>query len=95
MSLKKWGRRPSAGGPGLYTSGGVVNEECTKNVANCLQNGTTRDYRNLMLTSSAGGEMTLRQFGTVSELLNKLRADLRLAFPRFVLFFFILIFLIN
>ncbi|XP_043279031.1 uncharacterized protein mwh isoform X2 [Venturia canescens] len=34
--------------------------------------------------ASACGEMTLRQFTSVSELLNKLRADLRLAFPSFV-----------
>ncbi|KAF7996897.1 hypothetical protein HCN44_002543 [Aphidius gifuensis] len=33
---------------------------------------------------SGSGEMTLRQFTSVSELLNKLRADLRLAFPSFV-----------
>lgn len=32
--------------------------------------------------ASGSGEMTLRQFTSVSELLNKLRADLRLAFPR-------------
>ncbi|XP_014601284.1 PREDICTED: uncharacterized protein LOC106785387 isoform X2 [Polistes canadensis] len=34
--------------------------------------------------SGSAGEMTLRQFTSVSELLNKLRADLRLAFPSFV-----------
>ncbi|XP_015590738.1 uncharacterized protein LOC107265618 isoform X2 [Cephus cinctus] len=34
--------------------------------------------------ASGSGEMTLRQFTSVSELLNKLRADLRLAFPSFV-----------
>lgn len=34
--------------------------------------------------ASGSGEMTLRQFTSVSELLNKLRADLRLAFPRLV-----------
>ncbi|XP_057323885.1 GATA zinc finger domain-containing protein 14 isoform X2 [Microplitis mediator] len=33
---------------------------------------------------SGSGEMTLRQFTSVSELVNKLRADLRLAFPSFV-----------
>ncbi|XP_011312487.1 uncharacterized protein mwh isoform X2 [Fopius arisanus] len=33
---------------------------------------------------SGSGEMTLRQFTSVSELLNKLRADLRVAFPSFV-----------
>ncbi|XP_022185829.2 uncharacterized protein LOC111044883 [Nilaparvata lugens] len=31
-----------------------------------------------------GGEMTLRQFATVTDLLNKLRVDLKLAFPSFV-----------
>lgn len=35
--------------------------------------------------ASGSGEMTLRQFTSVSELLNKLRADLRLAFPRSVI----------
>ncbi|KOC68514.1 Formin-like protein 2 [Habropoda laboriosa] len=34
--------------------------------------------------ASGSGEMTLRQFTSVSELLNKLRADLKLAFPSFV-----------
>ncbi|XP_076292335.1 multiple wing hairs isoform X1 [Lasioglossum baleicum] len=34
--------------------------------------------------ASGSGEMTLRQFTSVSELLNKLRTDLRLAFPSFV-----------
>ncbi|CAL7934974.1 unnamed protein product [Xylocopa violacea] len=34
--------------------------------------------------ASGSGEMTLRQFTSVSELLEKLRADLRLAFPSFV-----------
>lgn len=85
LSLKKWGRRPTAGSPGLYAT---PNEsECPlKNIGTAqntqVSQGTQRDYRNLMLTSAAGGEMTLRQFGTVSELLTKLRADLRLAFPR-------------
>lgn len=41
-----------------------------------------RDYRNPMLTTCGGGEMSLRQFSTVSELLTKLRADLRFSFPR-------------
>ncbi|XP_068913755.1 uncharacterized protein mwh isoform X3 [Tenebrio molitor] len=33
---------------------------------------------------SSGCEMTLRQFGTVTELLSKLKSDLRLAYPSFV-----------
>ncbi|KAF4519537.1 hypothetical protein B566_EDAN009440 [Ephemera danica] len=43
-----------------------------------------RDYRNPNLTSSSQGEMSLRQFASVSELLTKLRQDLRLALPSFV-----------
>lgn len=41
--------------------------------------------------ASGSGEMTLRQFTSVSELLNKLRADLRLAFPRSVCYYFMLL----
>lgn len=33
--------------------------------------------------------MTLRQFTSVSELINKLRADLRLAFPRLVVVYIV------
>lgn len=40
-------------------------------------------YRNPC--QSPGGEMSLRQFGSLSELLTKLRADLRLAFPRYAI----------
>ncbi|XP_012219351.2 putative leucine-rich repeat-containing protein DDB_G0290503 isoform X1 [Linepithema humile] len=54
--------------------------------------GTVQDFQGTLpstTSSSSGyasgsGEMTLRQFTSVSELLNKLRADLRLAFPSFV-----------
>ncbi|XP_059477877.1 uncharacterized protein LOC132198106 isoform X2 [Neocloeon triangulifer] len=46
--------------------------------------GGSRDFRNPNLTSCSQGEMTLRQFSSVSELLNKLRQDLRLALPSFV-----------
>ncbi|XP_067006366.2 uncharacterized protein mwh [Anabrus simplex] len=45
----------------------------------------SKDYRNPILTPTPlGGEMSLRQFASVSELLSKLRADLRLSFPSFV-----------
>ncbi|CAB3371434.1 Hypothetical predicted protein [Cloeon dipterum] len=46
--------------------------------------GGSRDFRNPNLTSCSQGEMTLKQFSSVSELLNKLRQDLRLALPSFV-----------
>jgi hypothetical protein len=44
----------------------------------------SKDYRNPILTPTTpqGEEMSLRQFSSVTELLAKLKADLRLAFPR-------------
>jgi hypothetical protein len=43
-----------------------------------------KDYRNPTLTPTTphGEEMSLRQFSSVTELLGKLKADLRMAFPR-------------
>jgi hypothetical protein len=45
---------------------------------------SNKDYRNPILTPTTphGEEMSLRQFSSVTELLAKLKADLRLAFPR-------------
>ncbi|XP_075973179.1 multiple wing hairs isoform X2 [Anticarsia gemmatalis] len=75
-SLKKWGKK--TGGASLYDleAGQDVNK------ARTLPNQGSKDFRNPCL--SGGEEMTLRQFGTPSELLTKLRADLRLSFPSFV-----------
>jgi hypothetical protein len=44
----------------------------------------SKDYRNPILTPTTpqGEEMSLRQFSSVTELLAKLKTDLRLAFPR-------------
>ncbi|KAJ3624500.1 hypothetical protein MTP99_018116 [Tenebrio molitor] len=77
LSLKKWGRKPSSGGTvSLYPTPTSSDSDCGRS-----QNSSFRDYRNPMLISS-GCEMTLRQFGTVTELLSKLKSDLRLAYPR-------------
>lgn len=76
LSLKKWGRKPPNGSSGLYTTTSVSESDSSRTKTN-----NYRDYSNPMLMS-AGSEMTLRQFGTVSELLMKLKADLRLAYPR-------------
>ncbi|KAJ8984682.1 hypothetical protein NQ317_015774 [Molorchus minor] len=73
--LKKWGKKSANGMISLYTNSSTSELECSRS-----QSTTLRDYRNPMLTSS-GSEMTLRQFGTVSELLAKLKSDLRLAYP--------------
>lgn len=47
------------------------------------KDGLNKDFRNPILTlAPQGGEMSLRQFSSVTELLGKLKVDLRLAFPR-------------
>ncbi|CAH0564231.1 unnamed protein product [Brassicogethes aeneus] len=79
ISLKKWGRKNANGAMvTLYTNASTSDLECRSSQSNSF-----RDYRNPMLTS-LGSEMTLRQFGTVTELLAKLKSDLRLAYPSFV-----------
>ncbi|XP_028155982.1 uncharacterized protein LOC114349711 isoform X1 [Ostrinia furnacalis] len=75
-SLKKWGKK--TGGGSLYEL--ESGQDPTK--ARTLPSQGSKDFRNPCL--SVGEEMTLRQFGTPSELLTKLRADLRLSFPSFV-----------
>ncbi|XP_045477628.1 uncharacterized protein LOC123682869 isoform X1 [Harmonia axyridis] len=78
LSLKKWGKKSMNGcGVSLYSNPASADPDGTRTVGHSF-----RDYRNPMLISS-GSEMTLRQFGTVSELLNKLKSDLRLAYPSF------------
>ncbi|XP_041978286.1 spindle pole body component 110 isoform X2 [Aricia agestis] len=71
-SLKKWGKKMAAGN--LY--------EPEENKARTLPAQGSKDFRNPCL--NVGEEMSLRQFATPSELLTKLRADLRLSFPSFV-----------
>ncbi|XP_065156527.1 uncharacterized protein mwh isoform X2 [Atheta coriaria] len=80
LSIKKWGRRPNMNpnnAPSLYSNINISAD------VEKPQTGSYRDYRNPMLTSN-GSEMTLRQFGTVTELLAKLKNDLRLAYPSFI-----------
>ncbi|XP_030745278.1 uncharacterized protein LOC115874313 [Sitophilus oryzae] len=79
IMLKKWGKKSSNGGlMSLYSNSSTSDVESTRSQGNAF-----RDYRNPML-ASAGSEMTLRQFGTVSELLAKLKSDMKLAFPSFI-----------
>ncbi|XP_049868993.1 uncharacterized protein LOC126368856 [Pectinophora gossypiella] len=75
-SLKKWGKK--TGASSLYELD--PGQDPTK--ARTLPTQGSKDFRNPCL--SVGEEMSLRQFGTPSELLTKLRADLRLSFPSFV-----------
>lgn len=46
--------------------------------------GKYSDYKNPIQPQDSCTEMTLRQFTTVTDLLSKLRADLRASFPSFV-----------
>ncbi|CAH2980517.1 unnamed protein product [Chilo suppressalis] len=75
-SLKKWGKKTGAGA--LYEA----DPGQDPNKARTLPSQGSKDFRNPCL--GIGEEMTLRQFGSASELLTKLRADLRLSFPSFV-----------
>lgn len=75
LSLRKWGRRPPSNGPGLYMVPSHSDTDLSR-----TRNNSFKEYVNPL--TPPGSEMTLRQFGTVSELLNKLKADLRLAYPR-------------
>ncbi|CAH2038035.1 unnamed protein product, partial [Iphiclides podalirius] len=75
-TLKKWGKKTGAGS--LYE----LDPGQDPNKARTLPSQSNKDFRNPCL--GLGEEMSLRQFGTPSELLTKLRADLRLSFPSFV-----------
>ncbi|XP_072932279.1 uncharacterized protein mwh isoform X2 [Epargyreus clarus] len=75
-SLKKWGKKTGAGN--LYD----LDPGQDPNKSRTLPSQGSKDFRNPCL--GVGEEMSLRQFGTPSELLTKLRADLRLSFPSFV-----------
>ncbi|KAI5635429.1 hypothetical protein NE865_11802 [Phthorimaea operculella] len=75
-SLKKWGKK--TGSSTLYE----LDPGQDPNKARTLPTQGSKDFRNPCL--NMGEEMSLRQFGTPSELLTKLRADLRLSFPSFV-----------
>ncbi|XP_013169522.1 PREDICTED: uncharacterized protein LOC106119166 isoform X2 [Papilio xuthus] len=75
-SLKKWGKKTGTGS--LYD----LDPGQDPNKSRTLPTQTSKDFRNPSL--GVGEEMSLRQFGSPSELLTKLRADLRLSFPSFV-----------
>ena len=68
-----------------------INNNNNNNLSNNRKNKKNRSRSNLDDESSSSSlhhdsnkEMELRQFGTITELLAKLRSDLQLAFPSFV-----------
>ncbi|GAB0099593.1 Glycoside hydrolase, family 22 [Sergentomyia squamirostris] len=84
QSLKKYSRRPNGNATrSIYdNSEDKINDTIRSNTLPALRNG---EYKSPIPTGSdTDSEMTLRQFGSVTDLLTKLRADLRAAFPSFV-----------
>lgn len=88
QSLKKYSRRPNGGASrSIYdNTEDKINDTIRSNTlpAAVLRSG---EYKSPIPTNSdTDSEMTLRQFGSITDLLTKLRADLRAAFPRLVEF---------
>uniref|UniRef100_A0A182K6Z7 GBD/FH3 domain-containing protein n=1 Tax=Anopheles christyi TaxID=43041 RepID=A0A182K6Z7_9DIPT len=89
ISLKKYGRRGSNGNfKSIYDTS--VPEDAKPDKANDNVRSQTLPHKNSDYRSpipappEMDGEMSLRQFGSVTDLLTKLRADLRASFPSFV-----------
>lgn len=77
QSLKKYGRRPSGTiAKSIYDT---VDEEEQQRAATLP--GKFSESKNHM-AAEMDAEMSLRQFGSVTDLLSKLRADLRTSFSR-------------
>ncbi|XP_059622451.1 uncharacterized protein LOC132265705 [Phlebotomus argentipes] len=84
QSLKKYSRRPNGASRSIYDN----TEDKTDTIRSktlpppALRSG---EYKSpIPAHSDTDTEMTLRQFGSITDLLTKLRADLRAAFPSFV-----------
>ncbi|XP_058120523.1 uncharacterized protein LOC131281219 isoform X2 [Anopheles ziemanni] len=90
ISLKKYGRRGSNGNfKSIYDTLSSEDSGSYEKLADNDRSQTlpskNSDYRLPIPTlPEMDGEMTLRQFGSVTDLLTKLRADLRASFPSFV-----------
>ncbi|XP_055630012.1 uncharacterized protein LOC129770880 isoform X2 [Toxorhynchites rutilus septentrionalis] len=93
MSLKKYGRRGTNGNfKSVYDTslGEESKNEKQQQIADAISRSQTLPHKNSEYRSpipappEMDSEMTLRQFGSVTDLLTKLRADLRASFPSFV-----------
>ncbi|XP_053676959.1 uncharacterized protein LOC128727115 [Anopheles nili] len=90
ISLKKFGRRGSNGNfKSIYDTTNTEDAPKPTKTVNNVRSQTLphkhSDYRSPIPTPpETEGEMSLRQFGSVTDLLTKLRADLRASFPSFV-----------
>lgn len=81
QSLKKYGRRPSGTiAKSIYDT---VEEEEQQQRSATLPGKFSSSYESKsQMAVDMESEMSLRQFGSVTDLLSKLRADLRASFPR-------------
>uniref|UniRef100_A0A8W7MTY6 GBD/FH3 domain-containing protein n=2 Tax=Anopheles arabiensis TaxID=7173 RepID=A0A8W7MTY6_ANOAR len=91
ISLKKYGRRGSNGNfKSIYDTSSNEDHATKQDKSNDNVRAQTlphknSDYRSpISAPPEMDGEMSLRQFGSVTDLLTKLRADLRASFPSFV-----------
>ena len=82
QALRRWGRRALAHQQQQQQSNNNNINNNNNNDANQNTLPSTCTSSSSGYASAGNGEMTLRQFTSVSELLNKLKADLKLAFPR-------------
>ncbi|KAM7345442.1 multiple wing hairs isoform 2-T2 [Cochliomyia hominivorax] len=81
-ALKKFGKRQSGPNPKSIYDGSDITEETYK--AATLPHKHS-EYKSPIIAPVANDtEMSLRQFATITDLLTKLRADLRVSFPSFV-----------
>ncbi|XP_075164973.1 multiple wing hairs isoform X2 [Haematobia irritans] len=84
VALKKFGKRQSGANPrSIYDANEVAPPE--DNFKSATLPHKHSDYKSpIMGPVSSDSEMSLRQFSTITDLLTKLRADLRVSFPSFV-----------
>ncbi|XP_058835422.1 uncharacterized protein LOC131692410 isoform X1 [Topomyia yanbarensis] len=92
ISLKKYGRRGTNGNfKSIYDTSFVEEPKADKqqqlidtNRSHTLPHKNSEYRSPIPAPPEMDSEMTLRQFGSVTDLLTKLRADLRASFPSFV-----------
>ncbi|KAL5274637.1 mwh family protein [Megaselia abdita] len=85
LSLKKFGKKSVVNtNKSIYDT--IKNEKSVEQEVykSFTLPGKYTDFKSPMQLQESGTEMSLRQFTTVTDLLSKLRADLRASFPSFV-----------
>lgn len=82
QSLKKYGRRPSGTiAKSIYDTADEEEQQRSATLPGKFSASSSSEHKG-HLEADMESEMSLRQFGSVTDLLSKLRADLRASFPR-------------